>query len=125
MVRNVIQNCVQCKRYNAKPIKSESVSLPADRVRDTNVFEVTGIDLSGPLFLKNGEKVWIVLDTCAVYRAMHLELVTALSTNNFLLCLHRFIAGRGRPSVVYTDNGTNFKGAVWEFKNLDWIRIER
>ncbi|GFS99104.1 putative RNA-directed DNA polymerase from transposon X-element [Trichonephila clavipes] len=123
-VRNIIQNCVKCKRYNTEPVKSESVYLPADRVRDAGVFEVIGIDLAGPLFLKNGEKVWVVLYTCAVYRAVHLELVTALSTNNFLLSLRRFIARRGRHSVVYTDNGTNFRGAVWEFKNLDWIKIE-
>ncbi|GFV07588.1 putative RNA-directed DNA polymerase from transposon X-element [Trichonephila clavipes] len=124
-VRNIIQNCVKCKRYNAGPVKSESVSLPADRVRDAGVFEIIGIDLAVPLFLKNAEKVWVVLYTCAVYRAVHLELVTALSTNNFLLGLRRFIARRGRPSVVYTDNGTNFRGAVREFKNLDWIKIER
>ncbi|GFW65681.1 putative RNA-directed DNA polymerase from transposon X-element [Trichonephila clavipes] len=99
--------------------------LPADRVRDAGVFEVIGIDLAGPLFLKNGEKLWVVLYICAVYRAVHLELVTALSTNNFLLSLRRFIARRGRPSVVYTDNGTNFRGAIREFKNLDWIKIER
>ncbi|GFW41208.1 integrase catalytic domain-containing protein [Trichonephila clavipes] len=72
-VGNIIQNCVKCKRYNAGPVKSESVPLPADRVRDADVFEVIGIDLDGPLFLKNGEKV----------------------------------------------------GAVREFKNLDWIKIER
>ncbi|GFW59064.1 integrase catalytic domain-containing protein [Trichonephila clavipes] len=124
-VRNIIQNCVKCKRYNAGPVKSESVSLPADRVRNAGVLEVIGIDFAGPLFLKNGEKVWVVLYTCAVYRAVHLELVTALSTNNFLLSLRRFIARRGRPSVVYTDNGTYSRGAVRKFKNLDWIKIER
>ncbi|GFX62556.1 putative RNA-directed DNA polymerase from transposon X-element [Trichonephila clavipes] len=110
-IRNIIQSCVKCKKYNTGPVKSESVSLPADRVRDAGVFEVIGIDLAGPLFLKNSEKVWVVLHTCAVYRAVHLELVTALSTNNFLLSLRRFIARKGRPSVVYTDNGTNlYKG---------------
>ncbi|GFS82557.1 integrase catalytic domain-containing protein [Trichonephila clavipes] len=124
-VRNIIQNCVKCKRYNAGPVKSEFVSLPADRVRDAGVFEVIGIDLAGPLFLKNGEKVWVVLYTCAVYRAVHLDVVTALSIKNFLLSLRRFIARRGSPSVVYTDNGTKFRGAVREFKNLDWIKIER
>ncbi|GFY20215.1 integrase catalytic domain-containing protein [Trichonephila clavipes] len=124
-VRNIIQNFVKCKRYNAGPVKSESASLPADRVRDAVVFEVIGIDLAGPLLLKSGEKVWVVLYTCKVYRAVHLELVTAMSTNNFLLSLRRFIARRGRPSAVYTDSGTNFRGAVREFKNLDWIKIER
>ncbi|GFW42347.1 putative RNA-directed DNA polymerase from transposon X-element [Trichonephila clavipes] len=61
-------------RYNAGPVKSESVSLPADRVRDADVFEVIDIDLAGPLFFKKGEKVWVVLYTCAVYRAVHLKL---------------------------------------------------
>ncbi|GFS99472.1 integrase catalytic domain-containing protein [Trichonephila clavipes] len=119
----VLRSLSNCRKidseYNVGPVKNESVSLPADRVRDAGVFEVIGIDLAGPLFLKNGEKVWVVLYTCAVYRAVHLELVTALSTNNFLLSLRRFIARRGRPSVVYTDNGINFRGAVREFKNLD------
>ncbi|GBM82543.1 hypothetical protein AVEN_29331-1 [Araneus ventricosus] len=113
-VRNVIGNCVRCKRYNAKSVNSESVPLPVDRIRDTNMFEVTGIDLAGPVFLKKGEKVWIVLFTCAVYSAVYFELATSLSTNNFLLCFHRFIARRSRPSLVYTDNGSNFKGRILE-----------
>ncbi|GFX00573.1 integrase catalytic domain-containing protein [Trichonephila clavipes] len=62
-VRNIIQNCAKCKRYNAGPVKSESVSLPADRVRDAGVLKVIAIDLAGPLFLENGEKVWVVLYT--------------------------------------------------------------
>ncbi|GFT93058.1 putative RNA-directed DNA polymerase from transposon X-element [Trichonephila clavipes] len=69
-VRNIIQNCVKCKKYNAGPVKSESVSLPADRIRDAGVFEVIGIDLAGPFFLKNGEKVWGLFSThvqCIVY----------------------------------------------------------
>ncbi|GBL99580.1 hypothetical protein AVEN_68842-1 [Araneus ventricosus] len=99
--------------------------LRANRVRYTNVFEVTCIDLAGPLFLKNGENVWIVLFTCAIYRAVHFELTNSLTTNNFLLRFHRFIAKRGRPSVVYTDNVTNFKGTFLEFKNLNWMKIER
>ncbi|GFS84352.1 integrase catalytic domain-containing protein [Trichonephila clavipes] len=86
--------------------------LESKWVRDAGVFEVIGIDLAGPLFLKNGEKVWVVLYTCAVYRAVHLELVTALSTNNFLLSLRRFIARRRRPSVVYTDNRTIISGVL-------------
>ncbi|GFX42060.1 integrase catalytic domain-containing protein [Trichonephila clavipes] len=42
-----------------------------------------------------------------------------------LLKVYQCLARRLRPAVVYTDNGTNFSGAVREFKNLDWIKIER
>ncbi|XP_054708163.1 uncharacterized protein LOC129217942 [Uloborus diversus] len=103
----------------------EPKTLPADRIEDCAVFQVVGIDLAGPLFLKFGLKVWIVLFTCAVYRAIHLELVSSLSTETFLLALRRFISRRGRPRTIYSDNGTNFRGAFNEFSNLDWEKIQR
>ena len=87
------------------------------------VFEVVGIDLAGPLYIKHGDKVWIVLFTCAVYRAIHLELVSSLSTDAFLLSLRRFIARRGRPRTIYSDNGTNFRGASNALKDINWSRV--
>ncbi|UYV71869.1 hypothetical protein LAZ67_9000806 [Cordylochernes scorpioides] len=35
------------------------------RVRDATAFEILGVDLAGPLYLKNKTKAWIVLFTCA------------------------------------------------------------
>ena len=34
-----------------------------------------------------------------------------LSTDYFIIALKRFIARRGRPLRIYSDNGTNFVGA--------------
>lgn len=82
-IRKVLKNCIKCRRFDSKPPTVEHAPLPEDRVKDSFVFEVTGIDLAGPLFLKNGSKTWIVLFTCAVYRAIHLELVMSLSTDYF------------------------------------------
>ncbi|GFS52317.1 integrase catalytic domain-containing protein [Trichonephila clavipes] len=98
---------------------SEPVSLPADRVKDANAFDITRIDLAGPLFTRDGGKVWI----CAIYRAIHLELVSSLSTECFMLSLRRFIARRTRPEIIYTNNGANFVGTNSELKNLDWDKI--
>ncbi|GFW08224.1 integrase catalytic domain-containing protein [Trichonephila clavipes] len=106
-------------------VKSGPSPLPPDRVNDCAIFEVVGIDLAGPLFLKTGEKVWITLFTCAVYRALHLELVNALSSDAFLLALRRFIARRRRPRIIYCDNGTNFRGAFNDLAKLDWHKISR
>lgn len=99
--------------------------LPPDRIRDAIAFEVTGIDMAGPVFLKDNQKAWICLFTCAIYRAVHLDLVTSLSTSGFLQVFRRFVARRGRPRVVYTDNGTNFRGAENIFANIDWNEVTR
>ncbi|GBL91789.1 hypothetical protein AVEN_71422-1 [Araneus ventricosus] len=106
-------------------MSNEPTPLPPDRVSDCAVFEIVGIDLAGPLFLKNGEKVWIAVFTCAFYRAIHLELVRSLSSNSFYLAMRRFIARRGRPKTIYSDNGKNFKGSCNELSKLDWNQIQR
>ncbi|UYV71461.1 hypothetical protein LAZ67_8003364 [Cordylochernes scorpioides] len=78
LVRHVIHKCPRCRRFETKRVDVPEASLPQHRVRDVVVFEVTGIDLGGPLYLEDGQKVWFVIFTCGVYRAVHLELVTIL-----------------------------------------------
>ncbi|XP_035217097.1 uncharacterized protein LOC118190490 [Stegodyphus dumicola] len=111
-IRSVLKDCIKCRRYKTKSLITEPFSLPADIVENAAAFEVVGIDLAGPLFVKRGNKVWMVFYTCVLYRAIHLELITSLSTDAFLLSFRRFVARRGRPRVVYTDNGTNFRGSL-------------
>ena len=69
-VGKVESNCVRCKCHTAKRLESTPVHLHEDQVKDAAVFEIVGVDLAGPLFLKDGTKAWIVLYTCAVYRAV-------------------------------------------------------
>lgn len=47
--------------------------------------------------------------------AVYLELLTSLETSKFILSLKRFIARRGRPRVIYTDNGSTSQAAA------DWM----
>jgi len=94
-------------------MESEALPLPPNRVRDATIFEIVGVDFAGLLILRSGGgKAWICIFTCAVYRAVHFELASTLSTQGFLEYLRRFIARRGRPSIIYSDNGTNFTGAA-------------
>ncbi|GBO33831.1 hypothetical protein AVEN_201914-1, partial [Araneus ventricosus] len=44
-------------------------------------------------------------------KSVHLEIVNSCSTDAFIGALKRFIARRGKPSDIYSDNGTNFVGA--------------
>ncbi|CAL8121990.1 unnamed protein product [Orchesella dallaii] len=124
-IKRVISKCPRCRRYSAKPTIPEAAPLPLDRVKDAEVFEVVGVDLAGPLILRNGKKVWMVIFTCAVYRAVHFELVCAVSTQAFINALERFVEKYRRPSIIYSDNGTNFRGADNLFKKIDWKTIKK
>ena len=123
LIRSIIIRCIDCQRYDAKHCETDCAPLPFNRVRDAAVFEVIGVDFAGPVYLKGKIKAWICLFTCAVFRAVHLELVTSLSTASFLMTFRRFIARRGRPSVVYSDNGSNFVGMDNALKKFNIIKI--
>ncbi len=125
VVRKVLRRCTQCRRHSAKNLEVDPAALPAGRVESSAPFLTTGVDLAGPLFLLDGQKAWVVLYTCAVYRAVYLDVVTTLSTEGFLRSLERFISYYGRPNTVYSDNGTNFVGAVNLFKTVDWEEVRK
>ncbi|XP_058064652.1 uncharacterized protein LOC131214287, partial [Anopheles bellator] len=50
--------------------------------------------------------------------AVHLEVVEDQSTQAFISGLMRFVSLRGRPNVIYCDNGRNFVGAARELHRL-------
>ena len=94
--------------------------MPRERIDTTGQpFETTGVDFAGPLYVKpDNKKVYIALFTCAVTRAVHLELVTDLSADAFLLAFRRFISRRGICNVIYSENARTFKRAEQDLKCL-------
>ena len=50
-------------------------------------------------------------------RGIHIELVGHLSTDGFILALHRFIAQRGHVNTIQYNNGTCFVGAFKKVNN--------
>lgn len=59
-----------------------------------------------------------MLFTCAVTCAVHLELVSEMSTEMFLLAFKRFIYRGSLCRTVYSDNACTFKCADQDPKNL-------
>ena len=125
LVRSIIRECVICRRHDALHHDAPTAPLPIDRIRDASIFEIIGVDYAGPIYLKGNKKAWICLFTCAVFRAVHLELVTSLSTPTFSMALRRLIARRGRPSIVYSDNGSNFVGLDNALKRIDYAKLAK
>lgn len=70
-----------------------------------------------------------MLFTCLTVRAVHIEVVYSLSTESAILGMRRFMSLRGCPRKIFSDNGTNFKGASNEIKdflkNLDEEELQR
>ncbi|KAF2884132.1 hypothetical protein ILUMI_22052, partial [Ignelater luminosus] len=72
-IGNVICKCATCCRFNATRCEIEEALLSVNRIKNAEAFEVTGVDLVGPLILRGGQKVWIVLYICAVYHAQDMD----------------------------------------------------
>ncbi len=51
-------------------------------------------------------------------KAVHIELVSDLTSESFIACLRRFIARRGKPTLMWSDHGTNFVGVARQIKEL-------
>ncbi len=124
-IRSVTRACVVCRRVSAKPKPQMLGQLPADRLKPGSVFERTGVDYAGPVMVKSGPvrkptlvKAYICVFVCLAVKAVHLEVVSDLTSKAFIAAFRRFISRRGKPSIMWSDNGTNFVGAANELKDL-------
>ena len=98
--------------------KAGGRKLPTDRTTGGAAFEVIGTDFAGPIRYrcsnKRERKRYLVVFSCSLSRALHLELTDNLETTTFLQCLKRLIARRGRARTIYSDNGSTFvKASKW------------
>ncbi|GFW38227.1 uncharacterized protein TNCV_3839551 [Trichonephila clavipes] len=109
---------LNCGFSSTDPCVQVTAPLLALHVEQSASFSAVGIDFGGPLYTKDENKHYIVLFTCAITRALHLELVNNLTTETFLLALRRIISRRGLRSKILTDNAKTFKKSELELKNL-------
>jgi len=95
--------------------------LPKSRVQDLPPFAVTSIDFTRALYVcDNNEEtiVYICLFTCANTWAVHLEVVSDLTTDMFLLAFRRFASCKSLPQVMMSDNSFTCTSAAEELSTL-------
>ena len=121
-VRRILSQCFKCKRQLQQPMQQKMADLPPSRiVPGEPPFSHVGVDYFGPFCVKRGRsrvKRYGVIFTCLVVRAVHVEVAHSLNTDSFINALRRFIARRGRPKEIRSDNGTNLTSAERELKHL-------
>lgn len=125
--RKITRNCLTCQRYRATSQQHIMGNLPTARVTmGDRPFSTSGVDYCGPFAVRQGKgrgrikttKGYLAVFICFASKAIHLELVSDLTTEAFLGALRRFTSRRGICSDLYSDNGTNFVGANRELQQI-------
>lgn len=123
--KNVVRQCRVCFLAKPKNLNYLMGNLPDVRINSYLPFYNVGTDYAGPFLLKDrrtrGAKIikgYVCLFVCLSTKAVHLEVVSDLTTECFLACLRRFIGRRGKPAHIYSDNAKNYVGANTELKAI-------
>lgn len=125
IAKSTVYKCVKCQRFNGRTVQPIMGNLPKERVQLEFPFLETGTDYAGPILLADRKgrgcrlvKSYICVFVCLATRAVHLELVSDLTKHAFIAALNRFIARRGKPKTIYSDNGTTFIGTCNEIASI-------
>ncbi|XP_055623198.1 uncharacterized protein LOC129766644 [Toxorhynchites rutilus septentrionalis] len=125
LVRKVVHRCLTCFRNNPQSLKQVMGEIPKVRLTPGRPFQTCGVDFGGPFTIKENFirtqktlKVYVALFICLRTRAVHIELVSSLSSPAFIAALRRFSSQRGQGSTIFCDNATNFVGSKNEIQRL-------
>ncbi|XP_062529317.1 uncharacterized protein LOC119629802 [Bombyx mori] len=121
LARATVRQCIVCRRASAKMLAPMMGALPSQRVDPDFPFISAGIDFCGPFLITDRKgrgckisKCYMCVFVCLRYKCLHLEAVSDLTKEAFILSLRRFISRRGKPKEIFCDNGRNFVSASKE-----------
>ena len=121
LAKKIRNNFFGCKRFQITAFANPPPGvLPLNRTVGHRAFQVIGVDSAGPLYYrisptKEG-KAYILLFSCSLTRAIHLQPLKEQTTNEFIRSLKLLIARSGRPQTIYSDNAKTFTAAA------SWIK---
>ena len=111
-LRTTVSRCVTCRKRRVETVTLVIADFPRERLAFKEPpFSNTGVHYFVSLFVivrRSTEKRWGFVFTCLTTRAVHFEVIPRIDTSSWVLGIKRFCARRGIPSVVRSDNGTNF-----------------
>ena len=119
-INDLVRKCIICKKLYGRPFKyPEHPPLNDYRTRCTRPFSMVGLDYIGPFKHKTSQestneendKLYIILFSCLVSRAVYLVLVTNRNTETFLRALRELSARHTEPKMFISDNEGSFQAA--------------
>lgn len=133
--KRIINRCTACTRYKSKCLSQQMGDLPMHRIIQGKPFLRASVDFAGPMYIRSGlkrsktvTKAYIAVFVCMATKAVHLEVVSDLTSDAFLAAMERMKSTRGIITDMYTDNAKNFVGGnrqlqkdikLWKTENTD------
>ena len=115
-VKKVLNQCIHCKRFNAKTIKLNQGGYREFRSNPPKTpFANIFIDHLGPFFVteKNKKiKLWLLCITCTWSRAINLKISRDLTVDEFLKGFQLHCFEYGVPELCISDLGTQFQAGA-------------
>ena len=108
-------------------------NLPEDRLGEVPPFYYTGMDVWGPVLVtekrstrttSGQKKLWVLLFSCMVSRAIHVEIIPSLDTTAFRNAFQRFMSIRGKPKLLRRDDAGNFVAGQAQMADVDMKALE-
>ncbi|GFX58443.1 integrase catalytic domain-containing protein [Trichonephila clavipes] len=125
LCRKVVHECLVCFKSRSLVTSQLMGNLPRDKVVPDYPFNCSGVEFCGPFMIryKNQRKgilhkIYICVFVCFVSKAIHIEIVSDLTSDAFIATLKRFFSRRGKCAKLYSDNGKTFVGANKELKRF-------
>ena len=119
-VKKGIYNCKPCIRHNARILQPQLGDLPTERVVSSFAFTHTGLDYCGQFSTNDSigklQMTYVALFVYFSTKAIHMETVTKLTKEDCLDAIKRFIARRGLPENIYSENSRTFIGTRGEIE---------
>lgn len=119
LVKKTVHECRICKVFSTSPLPCPAgAPLPVFRSEMSCFFQHTGVDFAGPLVYRQSKteegKAYVLIFTCAVVRAVHLQVTKTQIAEEFQRKLNAFITRKTWPEILISDNASVFKTtAAW------------
>lgn len=120
-----VKKCIKCFKYKCQNVQPIMGQLPTTRTHLEFPFLHCSVDYAGPVFIADRKgrgckliKSYLCIFVCLAVKAVHIELVTDMTKEAYMAALNRFVARRGKPQSILSDNGTNFIGACNELQSF-------
>ena len=122
MIKLIVYKCAPWRKKRKELMQQKMSPLPLDRLMPAPPWHNIALDICGPYTIRREVnkrvkgKCYLVLFNCLVTRCVHVDVSSNLSRDELLKTLRRFVSQRGKPSIIYANNGSQIRAASKEMK---------